>query len=123
MSMIRCLLLMAVLATSTRAAQPEPAYPPSPVIAAIEWAPRETIIRRAEDGDNWPLTWADDDALYTTWGDGTGFAPKVERETQLWICTRLRAAGPVQGSQYPQSGRASGGGTPRTEELGNPLCG
>jgi hypothetical protein len=50
------------------------------VIASIEWAPADTILRAARDGDNWPVTWADDDALYTTWGDGTGFLPKVERK-------------------------------------------
>jgi hypothetical protein len=61
-------------------ADPVPAYPPSPVIAGIDWAPAETIVRTARDGDNWPLTWADDDALYTTWGDGTGFEPKVARK-------------------------------------------
>lgn len=54
-----------------------PPYPPSPVIASITWAPPETIVRAARDGDNFPVTWADDDALYTTWGDGTGFDPKV----------------------------------------------
>ena len=43
----------------------------------------ETIIRTAKDGDNWPLTWADDDALYTTWGDGTGFVPKVEKKLSM----------------------------------------
>jgi hypothetical protein len=59
---------------------PKPAYPPSPVIRTLEWAPAESIIRRAQDGDNWPVTWAEDDALYTTWGDGTGFVPKVERK-------------------------------------------
>ncbi len=58
-------------------------YPPSPVIAGLEWAPTESIRRAAEDGDNWPLTWADDDALYTTWGDGTGFVPKVEKKLSL----------------------------------------
>ena len=57
-----------------------PPYPPSPVIAEIRWAPVETIIRQAKDGDNWPLTWAADDALYTTWGDGTGFIPKVKQK-------------------------------------------
>jgi hypothetical protein len=50
----------------------------SPVIAAITWAPASSIVRQACDGDNWPVTWADDDAIYTTWGDGTGFEPKVE---------------------------------------------
>jgi len=42
-------------------------YPPSPVIAAMEWAPTNHITRVAHDGDNWPVTWADD-ALYTSWG-------------------------------------------------------
>ena len=60
-----------------------PPYPPSPVIAVIEWAPTNRIIRAAPDGDNWPVTWADDDALYTTWGDGTGFEPKVEKKLSL----------------------------------------
>jgi hypothetical protein len=71
-----------LLAAAVRlaAAEPEPAYPPSPVIATIEWAPVESIVRQAKDGDNWPVTWADDDAIYTTWGDGTGFMPKVERK-------------------------------------------
>ena len=55
-------------------------YPRSPVIAGIEWAPVESIVRQAKDGDNWPVTWADDDAIYTTWGDGTGFVPKVEKK-------------------------------------------
>lgn len=60
-----------------------PPVPPSPVIAGIEWAPRETIRREAKDGDNWPVTWAADDALYTTWGDGTGFKPRVEKKLSL----------------------------------------
>lgn len=57
-----------------------PPHPPSPVIERVVWAPADTIIRLARDGDNWPVTWAGDDALYTTWGDGTGFVPKVEKK-------------------------------------------
>jgi hypothetical protein len=52
-------------------------YPPSPVFAGIDWAPAASVVRQAVDGDNWPVTWGADDALYTTWGDGTGFEPKV----------------------------------------------
>lgn len=76
------ILCLAVLGTARLAAtQPAGApYPPSPVIRGIEWAPVETIVRKAKDGDNWPVTWADDDALYTTWGDGTGFIPRVEKK-------------------------------------------
>ena len=62
-----------------------PPCPPSPVIAGIEWAPSARIMRqcymRGTDGsDNWPCTWADDDALYTAWGDGWGFERGVVPE-------------------------------------------
>jgi hypothetical protein len=77
------LALAAWMFLSAAAAAADPPYPPSPVIAGIEWTPKETIVRRAHDGDNWPVTWADDDAIYTTWGDGTGFAPKVERKLSM----------------------------------------
>jgi CubicO group peptidase (beta-lactamase class C family) len=50
-------------------------YPPSKHITGIRWAPKDTIIRKARDSDNWPLTWADDDHLYTAYGDGRGFEP------------------------------------------------
>jgi CubicO group peptidase (beta-lactamase class C family) len=59
------------------------AVPPSPVILGIDWAPPETIVRRARDSDNWPMTWGDDDQLYTAYGDGTGFAPKVPEKLSL----------------------------------------
>jgi hypothetical protein len=58
----------------------KPPYPQSPVIRNIAWATPDTIVRQARDGDNWPVTRADDDALYTTFGDGTGFVPKVEKK-------------------------------------------
>jgi hypothetical protein len=70
---IACALLSPVL----RAQEPSPPYPPSPVIATIEWAPATNVARAAHDGDNWPVTWGADDAIYSAWGDGTGFAPKV----------------------------------------------
>ncbi len=49
-------------------------YRPSPVIKKITWAAKESITRLAKGSDNFPLTWADDDHLYTTWGDGNGFS-------------------------------------------------
>ncbi len=77
------LVFSAFMATGLLSAAAEAPYPPSPVIAGIDWAPQETIRRQAKDGDNWPVTWADDDALYTTWGDGTGFVPKVKPKLSL----------------------------------------
>jgi CubicO group peptidase (beta-lactamase class C family) len=58
-------------------------YPPSPAIERIEWSAKETIIRRAQGGDNWPITWADDDALYTAYGDGNGFEPFIAEKLSL----------------------------------------
>jgi hypothetical protein len=48
-------------------------YPPSPVIKSVEWAPKDSIRRAAKGSDRFPMTWADDDAQYTAWGDGHGF--------------------------------------------------
>lgn len=61
----------------------QPAYSPSPVITGVQWAPASSIVRLATGGetrdgsDNWPLTWADDNHLYTAYGDGYGFDPIV----------------------------------------------
>lgn len=60
-------------------------YPKSKVIKQIVWAPKNTIIRKAKGGDNWPITWADDDALYTAYGDGWGFEPKVKTKLSLGL--------------------------------------
>lgn len=63
-------------------AQPPP-YPPSPLITAVEW--NSTIVRRAGGSDNWPITWGDDDNLYTAYGDGWGFEPKVPNKLSLGL--------------------------------------
>ncbi len=72
-----------------RAAAPNqtrrPPYSPSPVIAGIRWAPADTIVRRAKGSDNFPVTWSDDDALYTTYGDGFGFRPFVSEKLSLGL--------------------------------------
>jgi hypothetical protein len=65
--------------------QASPPYPPSATIAGIEWAAANTIVRRARGSDNWPLAWADDDALYSAYGDGQGFEPFVERKLSLGL--------------------------------------
>jgi len=60
-------------------------YPQSPLIRSIEWAPLEDIVRHAHDSDNWPLTWGDDDALYTAYGDGEGFEPFVPHKLSMGL--------------------------------------
>jgi len=61
----------------------EPPCPASPVIAGIAFAPASTIVRTAKGSDNWPLTWADDGAMYTAYGDGWGFEPGTEIKLSL----------------------------------------
>ena len=43
------------------------AHPPSPVIRSMTWDPAASIGRAAPGSDNWPMTWADDDHLYTAY--------------------------------------------------------
>ena len=50
----------------------EPPYPPSPVIAGVEWD-FEHLVRLAPGSDLSPVTRADDGHLYASWGDGGGF--------------------------------------------------
>jgi len=60
-------------------------YPASQDIKGVEWAPVDTIIRKAEGSDNWPITWADDDNQYAAYGDGWGFEPKSDRKLSLGL--------------------------------------
>ncbi len=60
-----------------------PPYPPSPVISRIDWAPADSVVHLAPGGDNWASTWGDDDALYTAYGDGNGFAPFTAEKLSL----------------------------------------
>jgi CubicO group peptidase (beta-lactamase class C family) len=53
----------------------ESPYGASQDISGCKFAPASEVIRLAEGSDNWPITWAADDILYTAYGDGWGFAP------------------------------------------------
>jgi hypothetical protein len=54
------------------AIQAAPPYPPSASIERVEFD-FSTHKRLAPGSDNWPTTWADDNHLYSSWGDGGGF--------------------------------------------------
>lgn len=72
-----------------------PPYPRSKVIKKMNWEPAENMIRTAlgkekkkfpgeyDGSDNWPITWADDDNLYVTYGDGYGFDPILPEKLGL----------------------------------------
>jgi CubicO group peptidase (beta-lactamase class C family) len=61
----------------------EPPYPKSPLIEKVSFDPVASITRRAIGSDNWPITWADDDLLYTAYGDGWGFEPGTRDKLSL----------------------------------------
>lgn len=68
-------------------------HPPSPVIREVLWAPPQAILRRAKGSDNWPMTWTDDDWLYTAYGDGNGFEPRLKEKLSLGL-SRVRGTPP-----------------------------
>lgn len=86
-------------------------YPPSPVIAEMRWAPKETVLRRAQGSDNWPLTWADDDALYGAYGDGNGFEPFTREKLSMGFARITGGPGDFLGSNLrTPSGESRGEG-------------
>lgn len=75
-----------------------PPYARSSVIRSVTWAPATAIVRHARGSDNWPMTWADDDFLYTAYGDGRGFKPFVDRKLSLGIARVTGTPGGPLGS-------------------------
>jgi hypothetical protein len=102
MRLIVAIFVSAAVSNACLGAEPIAAYPRSPVIANMDWAPVATIIRRAKDGDNWPVKWADDDALYTTWGDGTDFPPRVVKKLSCGFARITGSAAEFKGENAPE---------------------
>jgi len=76
---------------------------PSPVIKEIRWAPADTIVRMAKGSDNWPMTWGDDDALYTAYGDGWGFDPRRPEKLSLGFAKVLNDPPSIHGENIPSA--------------------
>ncbi|ADE16339.1 conserved hypothetical protein [Nitrosococcus halophilus Nc 4] len=72
MAVLVCLLLIVfpfLVPDRTDRAAP---YPPSAKILDMVFD-MSTVQTAAPGSDNWPITWADDNHQYTSWGDGGGF--------------------------------------------------
>lgn len=100
-------------------AVPATPYPPSAHIAGVSLRPSSSIVCKAHGSDNWPITWAEDDLLYTSYGDGYGFLPRTERKLSLGLATiagtpasfegtNLRSAGAERYGNGPRGPKASG---------------
>jgi CubicO group peptidase (beta-lactamase class C family) len=88
-----------------------PLYPQSPVIGRMVWAPPESTRRAAEGSDNWPLTWADDDALYGAYGDGQGFEPRVPKKLSMGFARITGGPGEFRGANIRSpTGETTGDG-------------
>jgi hypothetical protein len=62
-----------------------PPYPQSTAINGVRFSPVSTIVRDAKGSDNWPITWADDNNMYTAYGDGRGFEPHTDKKLSLGL--------------------------------------
>ena len=69
---ITSLVFLITVCNIPRAIAADPPYPPSPVIESITWD-FGSLIRLAPGSDLWPTTWAANDNIYASWGDGGGF--------------------------------------------------
>jgi hypothetical protein len=65
--------LSVMLAAWTSAAAAPP-YAQSKLVTALAWDSAVVRIGDGTTGDNWPVTWADDDQIYASYGDGDGFS-------------------------------------------------
>ncbi|HTM47360.1 MAG TPA: hypothetical protein VL285_01685, partial [Bryobacteraceae bacterium] len=90
---------------------PKAPYPPSAVIRKITFDPESTIVRKAIDSDNWPITWADDGDLYTSYGDGFGFEPFIRPKLSMGVAKVAGDATAFQGINIrSESGERLGDG-------------
>jgi hypothetical protein len=64
-------LLLLLLPASDLLAATAP-YPPSQAITGVSWN-FDSHKQAAPGSDLWPVTWASDNHIYTSWGDGGGF--------------------------------------------------
>lgn len=88
-----------------------PPYPKSTLIRGVEFAAPSTVVRAAVDSDNWPMTWADDDAIYTSYGDGFGFEPRTTEKLSMGFARVDGPAGQFTGVNIrSKTGEAKGDG-------------
>ncbi|HTS30203.1 MAG TPA: serine hydrolase [Bryobacteraceae bacterium] len=91
-------------------------YPPSYVIRGAVFG--KEIRRAAIDSDNWPITWGDDDAQYTSYGDGFGFEPFVEKKLGMGFARITGGADDYRGTNLRSDGERTGNGAASAKASG-----
>jgi len=104
-------LLLIVLGGSGVAAS-KASYPPSPVITELTWD--SDVIKCGPDGsgDNWPITWVDDDVQITAFGDGDGFDGH-NRDLSLGLARIFGDPPDFRGEDFASDADTAQGGGPR----------
>jgi CubicO group peptidase (beta-lactamase class C family) len=82
--------------------------PPSPVIRRVIF--EADVKRAAIDSDNWPITWGDDGEQYTSYGDGFGFDPRVEKKLGMGFARIVGPANAYRGETLRSTGERIGDG-------------
>ena len=77
---VTVLICYTAIASASAQTEAESPHRKSKVIDEITFAPLSSVVRKAIGSDNWPITWAHDGNLYTSYGDGWGFKPFVEKK-------------------------------------------
>ena len=86
--------------------------PPSPLITKLTWD--EGVVKLKDGaGDNWPITWVDDDLQITSLGDGPGFGGRKPRLSLAFANVHgdppnVRAEDFVSDVDTPEGGGSSG---------------
>jgi len=115
-----CAGICAVVLFSVSTGVCAPPYPRSETIETIVWD-YGSHADAAPGSDLWPTTWADDNHLYTSWGDGGGFdgdnsagrveigVARVEGSGHNWQGYNVWGGYNPESSQAPTSGKCNGG--------------
>ena len=96
-------------------------YPQSPAIRGATFG--KEIRRAAIDSDNWPMTWGDDDAIYTSYGDGYGVEPRVEKKLGMGFARITGGPETFHGVNLRSDGERTGGGASSPKESGMMMVG
>ena len=96
-------------------------YPHSPVIADI--VIEDTRDISFGDGDNFPMTWADDGKLYTMYCDGVGFDDiSLDRWNSNGFAELVGTPPNVQGRNIPSPDMEFGGGGRKGRKASGLVC-
>lgn len=95
-------------------------YARSSIIRDVKWN-RSSITTGAAGSDLWPLTWASDNHLYSSWGDGGGFkgsnsdgrvsigVARIKGEAYGWSGINIWGGKNPISMQTPITGKCNGG--------------